>query len=221
MSKAGLFSAAMTTFVAQTYQSLQTDCTAMSVSPLFEPVFIDLNVTFVPATTQTTHEKSLSILYSGCTDIYLGSNRIRFYDSHAYYTNKLVPQLHRGFRYVRCSSIRIYRILSLFECCHHSGIHLPHWWTRVQGAIRLLWIFCFSSTRTTGKWWGGWKRLIRRYLFKKILRHGNAVARKNEVPEGQTVDDKHSFQFLHTQCHQISKTRSQNSLPLYGKSCSV
>ncbi len=40
MSKAGLFSAVVTTFVAQTYQNLQPDYTAMSASLLFELILI-------------------------------------------------------------------------------------------------------------------------------------------------------------------------------------
>ncbi len=221
MSKAGLFSAVMTTFVAQTYQSLQTDCTAMSASLLFEPVFFHLNVAFVPATTQTACEESLSILYSGCTDVYLGSNRIRFYDSHAYCTNKLAPQLHRGFRYVRRSSIPIYRILSLFKCCGHSGIRFTHRWTRVQRAIRLSWIFCFSSTRTTGKWWGGWKGLIRRYLFKKSYDMGMRSQERTKSLKGKRSTINILSSFSRAQHHKISKTRSRNSPSLYGKSCSV
>ncbi len=69
MSKAGLFSAVVTTFVAQTYQNLQVDYAAMSASLLYESVLVQraiangssvssiasspLNptITFVPATT--------------------------------------------------------------------------------------------------------------------------------------------------------------------------
>ncbi len=69
VSKAGLFSAVVTTFVAQTCQNLQADCTAMSASLLFDLVLVkraiangssvdaissSLNPTtvFVPATTE-------------------------------------------------------------------------------------------------------------------------------------------------------------------------
>ncbi len=69
MSKAGLFSAVVTTFVAQTYQNLQVDYAAMSASLLFELVLVQRaiangssvdniapsqlspNIAFVPATT--------------------------------------------------------------------------------------------------------------------------------------------------------------------------
>ncbi|KAK0458591.1 uncharacterized protein EV420DRAFT_1543320 [Desarmillaria tabescens] len=45
MSKTGLFSAVVTTFVAQTYQNLQANYTAMSASLLFELVVVQHAIT--------------------------------------------------------------------------------------------------------------------------------------------------------------------------------
>ncbi len=57
-----------------------------------------------------------SRLFHSCyADVSFPSNRIGSYDSHAYCTNKLVPQLHGRSGYVRSGSIPICRLLSPFE----------------------------------------------------------------------------------------------------------
>ncbi len=43
---------------------------------------------------------------------------------------------------------------------------------------------------------GRLKRVDKKISIQEILRYGNAVTRKNEVSEGQTVDDKYPLQFF-------------------------
>ncbi|PBK62881.1 hypothetical protein ARMSODRAFT_1024435 [Armillaria solidipes] len=155
----------------------------------FEQVLTDAEGQEVPRVViqgQITREASPWILPFGQTNIYFSSNRVGSYDSRAYCTNDLAPQLHGRFGYVRSSSIPIFRLLPHFERYYHSG---PRSWQITLGHSVLV-------NEDIGEVAGGFDKRISAQEDPTTWERGHEKDSIIEVSEGQTVDDEHPLQFF-------------------------